>query len=86
MNDCWAVAKESWDYIPRLFLHIRRIHMTDIPFSSIDDQIKKLLSQNLIINDIDYAKFKLELFGYLRTERAAVTLVGDVGMNNKFMV
>lgn len=38
--------------------------MTDIPFSSIDDQIKKLLSQNLIINDIDYAKFKLELFGY----------------------
>ena len=31
--------------------------MTDIPFSSIDDQIKKLLSQNLIINDIDYAKF-----------------------------
>ena len=60
--------------------------MTDIPFSSIDDQIKKLLSQNLIINDIDYAKFKLELFGYLRKERAAVTLVGDVGMNNKFMV
>lgn len=38
--------------------------MTDIPFSSIDDQIKKLLSQNLIIDDIDYAKFKLELFGY----------------------
>ena len=38
--------------------------MTDIPFSSIDEQIKKLLSQNLIIDDIDYAKFKLELFGY----------------------
>ena len=38
--------------------------MIDIPFSSIDEQIKKLLSQNLIIDDIDYAKFKLELFGY----------------------
>lgn len=57
MNDCWAVAKGSWNYIPRLFLHIRRIHMTDIPFSSIDDQIKKLLSQNLIIDDIGYAKY-----------------------------
>nr|DAL84965.1 MAG TPA: hypothetical protein [Caudoviricetes sp.] len=21
MNDCWAVAKELWNYIPRLFLH-----------------------------------------------------------------
>lgn len=38
--------------------------MTDIPFSSIDDQIKKLLSQNLIIDDIGYAKYTLELFGY----------------------
>ena len=36
--------------------------MTDIPFSSIDDQIKKLLSQNLIIDDIGYAKYTLELF------------------------
>lgn len=34
--------------------------MIDIPFSSIDEQIKKLLSQNLIIDDIDYAKFKFE--------------------------
>lgn len=38
--------------------------MTDIPFTSIDYQIDKLLSQNLIINDIDYAKYSLELFGY----------------------
>lgn len=38
--------------------------MTDIPFSSIDKQIEKLVSQNLIIEDTGYAKYILELFGY----------------------
>lgn len=38
--------------------------MTDIPFTSIDKQIDKLISQNLTINNINFAKKTLELFGY----------------------
>lgn len=36
----------------------------EIIYTTIDEQIKKLLSQNLIINDIDFAKEKLKLYGY----------------------
>lgn len=36
----------------------------EIIYTTIDEQIKKLLSQNLIINDTDFAKEKLKLYGY----------------------
>lgn len=38
--------------------------MTDIPFTTVDKQIEKLLSQKLIIKDIESAKSALSLFGY----------------------
>lgn len=38
--------------------------MDEILYSTADEQVEKLLSQNLIINDYDYAKNRLELYGY----------------------
>lgn len=38
--------------------------MINIPYTNIDTQIEKLKSQNLIINNVDFAKSSLELFGY----------------------
>ena len=35
--------------------------MKSIEYTTVDDQIKKLLSQNLIIPDIDFAKSQLNL-------------------------
>lgn len=38
--------------------------MKSIEYTTVDDQIKKLLSQNLIIPNIDFAKSQLNLYGY----------------------
>ena len=38
--------------------------MVEILYSTADEQIEKLISQKLIINDYDYAKSRLELYGY----------------------
>ena len=36
----------------------------EIIYSTVDEQIEKLLSQHLIINNIDFAKEQLGLYGY----------------------
>lgn len=38
--------------------------MSDIKYTTVDEQVEKLINQNLIINDIDYAKYNLKRFGY----------------------
>lgn len=65
MNDCCAVAKGSWNCIPRLFLHSKEENMgSEINYSTAETQLEKLLSQNLIIEDKEHALLGLKLFGY----------------------
>ena len=57
--------KESWNCVPRLFLHME-VYMNEknIQYTTIEQQIENLRSQNLIINHEDFAKESLILFGY----------------------
>ena len=65
VNDCCAVAKESWNSVPRLFL-LLEVHkkMDEIAYTSLSEQIEKLKSQNLLIEDEAMAKDALNLYGY----------------------
>ena len=38
--------------------------MKNIEYTTVEQQIEKLLSQNLTINDIEFAKHNLALYGY----------------------
>lgn len=53
-------------YTKALFVLLIGIFMNEneIIYSTVDEQIEKLLSQHLIINNIDFAKEQLGLYGY----------------------
>lgn len=55
---------ESWDCIPRLFLLLGGYKLNEIIYTTPEEQINKLKSQNLIIRDEELAKDVLSLFGY----------------------
>lgn len=56
---------ESWNCIPRLFLLLGEdMSIDEIKYTTIEQQIEKLKSQNLIINNETNAKNRLEAFGY----------------------
>lgn len=58
-------SQKVLEFIPRLFLHMRSDKMAkDIQYTTVDQQIKKLNSQHLTINDLNFARTSLELFGY----------------------
>lgn len=59
---------ESWNCVPGLFLHIRRIIMADneIRYTTVEQQIEKLKQQNLIIDDEKFAKDSLTFFWILQ--------------------
>ena len=46
----------------------------EILYSSVEEQIEKLKQQNLIIEDEDFAKKYLEIFGYFNLSKVIVLL------------
>ncbi|RGZ00186.1 hypothetical protein DXA13_06175 [Clostridium sp. AM58-1XD] len=63
--------------------------MSDIKYASVNKQIEKLKSHNLIINNEPFAKQCLEIYGYsnlIKSYRDPYVIISDNGIKNSYRI